>query len=64
VVVQVGLPIRALATDPRLNCWAGDEAGIIYMLHSDRTSAVIHLRKVRRLQGLCWQQWQKNVTFG
>lgn len=43
---QVGLPIRALATDPRLNCWAGDDAGILYMLHPDRSSAQIVLRKV------------------
>lgn len=56
--VQVGLPIRALATDPRLNCWAGDDAGIIYMLYSDRSSAQIVLRKVEvpPASAHIWQQ--------
>jgi hypothetical protein len=45
-VRQVGLPIRALAIDPRNDCWAGDDAGIVYMLHADRSTALIMLRKV------------------
>lgn len=60
-LVQVGLPIRALATDPRLNCWAGDEAGIIYMLHSDRSSAQIVLRKVDVPPGSA-HIWQQTVS--
>lgn len=44
--VQVGLPIRALAIDPRHDCWAGDDAGIIYMLHAAGYATQIMLRKV------------------
>lgn len=43
---QVGAAIRALAVDSRHDCWAGDDAGVIYMLHSDRGSPRIVLRKV------------------